>query len=104
MYQSVASGIICAKPCATMGIYFGVPTMASNNEKNKSYIKMYFKTQINVRESHLDYTALSLFGELGGYMGLLLGISFMNTTALFHMAIQYFIKKLQFKYNFRNKD
>ena len=89
----LGAGSNCSKPCAFMGVFFGIP-IKSKNDPDEAYIKFYFKTQINVRVSHLAYTGLSLFGELGGYVGLLLGISCMDFTTLIHKMIQYLSPRL----------
>ena len=89
----LGAGSNCSKPCAFMGVFFGIP-IKSKNDPDEAYIKFYFKTQINVRVSHLAYTGLSLFGELGGYVGLLLGISCMDFTTLIHKIIQYLSPRL----------
>ena len=78
----------CEKPCAIMKVEFGYPIIANNTENpGTAYVKLYFKTHIHVRHSHLDYPELSLFGELGGYVGLLLGVSFMDLTLIFSKSL-----------------
>ena len=85
---------MCKKPCASMGIYFGAPIWAPNGyDEDKAYVKLYFKTDINVRRSQLAYTSISLFGELGGYVGLLLGISLMDITNLMERIMLYLKRK-----------
>ena len=87
-------GKMCAKPCATMGVYFGFPIIGNNTrDPELAYVKLYFKTQINVRRSFLDYTALSMFGEVGGYIGLLLGFSFLDLTFLTQKIMLYISEK-----------
>ena len=87
-------GKMCAKPCATMGVYFGFPIIGNNTEHPEvAYVKLYFKTQINVHHSFLDYTALSMFGEVGGYIGLLLGFSFLDLTFLTQKIMLYISEK-----------
>lgn len=84
---------MCAKPCATMGVYFGFPIVDKTGYPELAYVKLYFKTQINVRRSFLDYTALSLFGEVGGYIGLLLGFSFLDLTFFTQKIMLYISEK-----------
>ena len=87
-------GKMCAKPCATMGVYFGFPIIGNNTrDPELAYVKLYFKTQINVRRSFLDYTSLSLFGEVGGYIGLLLGFSFLDLTFFTQKIMLYISEK-----------
>ncbi len=49
---------------------------------DKAYIKMYVKSTVKTKKTVYDYTFLSLFAEIGGYTGLLLGVSFVNLTIL----------------------
>ena len=43
--------------------------------ENQSFIKTYLKSTVETRETVLDYTLVSMVAEIGGYTGLLLGIS-----------------------------
>ena len=85
---------MCVKPCITMGVYFGFPITGKNmGHPELAFVKLYFKTQINVRRSFLDYTSLSLFGEVGGYIGLLLGFSFLDLTFFTQKIMLYISEK-----------
>ena len=42
------------------------------------HLRLYFKHNVLVRTSLLDYSLASMLGELGGYFGLLLGFSLMD--------------------------
>ena len=44
--------------------------------------RLYFKHNVLVRTSLLDYSFVSMLGELGGYFGILLGFSLMDFGAL----------------------
>ena len=46
------------------------------------HLRLYFKHNVLVRTSLLDYSLASMLGELGGYFGLLLGFSLMDFGAL----------------------
>ena len=61
-------------PCTGMDIYLGLPFI-SKTDKNVGYIKLYLKSTVKIKSTVLDYQFLSLVAELGGYVGLLLGIS-----------------------------
>ena len=50
--------------------------------ENETYVRFYIKDQIKVMKSYLSYTEVSLLAEVGGYVGLLLGVSLMNMTSL----------------------
>ena len=61
-------------PCTGADIYLGLPFI-SNTEENVAYIKIYLKSTVKIKSTVLDYKFLSLVAEVGGYVGLLLGIS-----------------------------
>lgn len=69
----------CPLPCVNMQIRFaGLDSTTDNGNENETYVKFYIKNQIQVRESHLSYTEVSLLAELGGYIGLIIGVSLMD--------------------------
>ena len=47
-----------------------------------AYMKLYLKSTTKVSRLVVDYTWISLLAEIGGYTGILLGISVMNLTGL----------------------
>ncbi len=49
---------------------------------DRAYIKMYVKSTVKTKKTVYDYTFLSLIAEIGGYTGLLLGVSCVNLTSL----------------------
>ena len=73
-----------------MEVNFGV--LFSDNDRNdeKSYMKIYLKSSVKFQQTIYDYTLLSLLAEVGGYMGLLLGVSLADITILFKRSKQYF--------------
>lgn len=66
-------------PCSTMEVFLGLP-FGGEEDPDTSYIKMYIKSTVKVKKTVLDYTWLSMLAEIGGYTGLLLGISVVNIT------------------------
>ena len=58
--------------------------------KNYSYkhLQIYFKNLVTVKKSHISYPIESLFAELGGYLGLLLGVSLMDIKTVTEKAIK----------------
>ena len=50
-------------------------------------MQMYFKSTVKLTQTVLDYTATSMIGEIGGYTGLLLGVSAVNLTILFDWVV-----------------
>ena len=84
---------ICGTPCEGMDVYLGLPFI-SKTEHNWGHIKIYLKSTVKIKRTVLDYTFLSLVAEVGGYVGLLLGISVvklvtnMNSFCTQHLAQQ----------------
>ena len=64
-----------------MNFFLDIPFSSSNFE-GKSYTKLYIKSTTKVREMVLDYSFLSMVAEIGGYTGLLLGVSVVNMTKI----------------------
>ena len=46
----------------------------------QAYMKLYVKSTVKMKKTVLDYTWVSMLAEIGGYTGLLLGISVVNVT------------------------
>ena len=72
--RSSGQSTLCDSPCTGMDIYLGLPFFAAGNE-GLAYIKIYIKSALKVKTTVLDYGFVTLFAELGGYVGLLLGLS-----------------------------
>ena len=49
---------------------------------NVAHVKMYLRSTVKSKKTVLDYTWLSMVAEIGGYTGLLLGVSVVNITSL----------------------
>ena len=97
-YRDIESSQLGNMPCARMDIFLGLPAISNNSEvvnphpyfgyglRNKAFVLLYFRTNVKVKRIHYDYDFLALVGELGGYVGLLVGISLseliVHTTSL----------------------
>ena len=57
-------------------------------EDNKGRINFYFEKRVLLSEEHYFYTGLSLLAEIGGYLGLLLGVSFLNFASWVAFLVQ----------------
>ena len=90
-----ASGqsILCDSPCAGMDVYLGLPFISSTND-TWAYIKIYLKSTVKTKSTVLDYCPLQLLAEVGGYVGLLLGISVVNIATMFN---SYLMRRLEQK-------
>ena len=73
----------CPPPCNTIDFTFGYPSIYKTKNNATSRITLYFDTSVSVRESRLAYPGSSLFAEIGGYSGLLLGFSLFDFARFF---------------------
>ena len=72
----------CQSPCSLMEVFFGFPVKTGKTVQYPYHLRLYFKRNVLVRTSLLDYSFGSMMGELGGYFGLLLGFSLTDFGAL----------------------
>lgn len=71
----------CPVPCHTLQIILGAKNYFQNTNNSHARIILYFAPRTMVSQELLLYTPLSLFAEIGGYVGLLLGVSILNFAA-----------------------
>ena len=85
----------CPLPCVSMQVRFGgLDSTTDGGNENETYVKFYIKDQIQVRESHLSYTEVSLLAELGGYVGLIIGVSLMDIASFIDKMFAIVIQRL----------
>ena len=65
-----------------MEVKFGYPFIYKEESNSSNSITLYFKKYITLRESHLRYEAGNLFAEIGGYTGLILGVSVLDISKI----------------------
>ena len=91
-------------PCAVMDIYLGIPFIDKNGSKDKAYTKLYLKQMVRVKTISLAYDGLTLVAELGGYTGLLLGLSGVGLTFLLSsVLVQEVSKRYSVENNYERK-
>ena len=73
----------------------GRDSTTENGNENETYVKFYIKEQIPVRESQLSYSVVTLLAELGGYVGLIIGVSLMDIVSLIDQIFAKFIREFQ---------
>ena len=61
-----------------MAFTLGFPVYDSYQDSNQSRVKIYFKSRISERRNTVTYDGVTLLAEIGGYMGLFLGISLLH--------------------------
>ena len=64
-------------------------------ERDYGQLYLYFAPRTMYSEEKVLYTPLSLFAEIGGYVGLLLGVSVWNFAAWISDILEVRIKNLQ---------
>ena len=69
----------CTDRCKGMSVQ---ATWMRNKEKSNSQAVLYFQRKVKVVKSYYAYSGLSLIAEIGGYIGLFLGISINQITYL----------------------
>lgn len=57
-------------------------------ERENSYVKIYLKTSTKVNRIVLDFAPLTMIAEIGGYTGLLLGVSLVEINVLIEKAFR----------------
>ena len=68
----------CSDPCKEMSVH---ATWIKNNKQDLQAI-LYFQRRVKVVKSYYAYSGLSLIAEIGGYIGLFLGVSINQITYL----------------------
>ena len=91
--RNVGLSIISDFPCTGMDVFLGVPFIDSKGSDNKALIKIYFKSTTKVKNTVLHYDFLTVVGELGGYVGLLLGMSVIDLTFLINSLLVKLVSK-----------
>ena len=86
MYTETLKNHICRSPCSFISSRVMLRTSENyvtfGTTKHKSRVHVYFRENIKVIQAHYLYSGLSLIAEIGGYVGLFLGVSVNQITVL----------------------
>ena len=87
-YEDVETKMLGNVPCTRMDISLGMPHVSHDaaapqgsvpyqgyGSDETSFVLLYFKPTIKVKRTILEYDYLTLVAEIGGYVGLLIGVS-----------------------------
>ena len=71
---------LCAKTCLFTNTYFGPPVTGISDPVNRNYALgvFQFRRDIKTTKEYVLYTLLSLIADIGGFIGVLLGFSFLD--------------------------
>ena len=82
-------------PCAVFNIFFGLPSMDdTGNSMKEAYIRLYMKTEIKVKSIVLYYDSTTFVSQIGGCVGILLGISMVDIVKMFNSSFITMINKI----------
>ena len=86
---------ICSDPCTNVELFFGLPSYYStvDTDPNLAYVKLYFSSTVKRKKIVYDYELLTMVSEVGGYSGLLLGISCVDLIIRWDATIGRFYKQ-----------
>ena len=71
-------------PCARYDIDLGYPDVSNGHDNMTAFIKFYLKTDIKVKSTVIYYDSTTLAAEIGGYVGMFLGVSMVDLAILFN--------------------
>ena len=82
-------------PCAEFNFFFGLPFIDKHdNEINESFIRLYMKTKIKIKSSVIYYDFTTFAAEIGGYVGMCLGISIVDLALKLHSTFLNSVNRL----------
>ena len=82
-------------PCARFDIFIGLPDIDDTDNKNEeATIKLYMNTDIKVKSIVLYYDSTTLVAQIGGCVGMLLGISIVDVVKTFNSIFNHIVHKI----------
>ena len=83
----------CLNPCTNLKIR--LEKVEFGKVVGETRAKFMFDQYIRVTTSYVSYTGLELMAEVGGYVGLFLGLSVYHLSCVFNTFLQYMLHKEQ---------
>ena len=83
----------CNKPCSYVTLRANTVWERENWYKTISKLLSYFKENVKITKAYHIYSGLSLIAEIGGYVGLFLGVSINQMANLFDVLFNAFRKQ-----------
>ena len=85
----------CIRPCSSLGFLLGVPEVILDVPDEDQKLQINFNTQIIHRESIPRFTFTDLVSSIGGYLGIFIGISIMDSFRAFKVRAKVVPPKLK---------
>ena len=80
----------CTMPCTLLETFFNPPTIDDYwYGKEAGIIKIFFRDQIKHSKEYYIQNELSVFANIGGLLGLMLGLSLLNLRDLINHLLRY---------------
>ena len=82
-------------PCAWYEINLGIPDVGENeNKPDIGHIRFYLKTKIKQKSIVIYYDSTTFAAEIGGYVGMFLGVSLVDFAIIFDSAFFWMIRRI----------
>ena len=75
-------------PCAGFDIFPGLPFITKESNYAKAYIRLYIKPKIKIKSIIIYYDSHTFAAEIGGYVGMFLGVSMVDLSVLLCSGIK----------------
>ena len=82
-----------AVPCAWYDVNLGIPDFGENTS-DRAHIRFYLKTKIKQKSIVIYYDSTTFAAEIGGYVGMFLGVSLVDFAIVFDSAFFVMIRRL----------
>ena len=83
--NSIQTNIVDQIPCVGFDIVLGLPSIdVDGNDPNQAYIRLFIKPKIKVKSIVIYYDKSTLLGDIGGYVGMFLGVSLVDLALFFN--------------------
>ena len=95
-YDKFVDGIITEDlvPCAWFDIFTGLTDVdETDNNMEEAYARLYLKAKIKVKSIVLHYDSTTFAAEIGGYVGVLLGVSFVDVAIISRSTLLKIMRK-----------
>lgn len=82
-------------PCSKYDVDLGNPDVSDGNNMKESFIRFYMKTDIKVKSTVVYYDSTTLAAEIGGYVGMFLGVSMVDLAIMFNSFFLIMMKRIK---------